>query len=70
MTTYLKSGFSLYSPTKYQTTVISEAGFQRLRALENGQVYWFDYEGVASFGWALSFLEQFQLIAEEIRTKL
>lgn len=114
------SGFSLYSPTKYQTTVISEAGFQfndrsralpdggnewfpkeqlelldeadviitnsgkgpideklandtlfqRLRAVRNGQVYSFDYEGVASFGWALTFLEQFQPIADEIRTKL
>lgn len=120
-TTYFEeSGFSLYSPTKYQTTVISEAGFQfndrslaipagsnewfpkeqlelldeadviitnsgkgpineklandtifqRLRAVKNDQVYSFDYEGVASFGWALTFLEQFQPIAEEIRAKL
>jgi iron complex transport system substrate-binding protein len=120
-TTYFEeSGFSLYSPTKYQTTVISEAGFQfndrslalpagtnewflkeqlelldeadviitnsgkgpineklagdtifeRLRAVKNGQVYSFDYEGVASFGWALTFLEQFQPIVGQIRAKL
>lgn len=44
--------------------------FERLRAVKNGQVYSFDYEGVASFGWALTFLEQFQPIAGEIRAKL
>ncbi|WP_251012321.1 hypothetical protein [Rhodococcus erythropolis] len=43
--------------------------FQRLRAVKNDQVYSFDYEGVASFGWALTFLEQFQPIAEAIRAK-
>lgn len=44
--------------------------FQRVRAVQAGQVYSFDYEGVSSFGWALTFLEQFQSIAEQIRSKL